>query len=95
MEGLPLVLIEAMCLGKPVIAPNVAGIPELVVEGATGLLFRAGDWDQLGQKMIKMATDPALRGVLERNVRLRALPEFHIDTAVQPLMALFDQPPTR
>jgi glycosyltransferase involved in cell wall biosynthesis len=42
-EGLPVVLMEAMALGKPVISTYVAGIPELVVPGLTGWLVPAGD----------------------------------------------------
>ena len=41
-EGIPLVLMEAMARGRVVLAPNITGIPELVVEGKTGFLYRAG-----------------------------------------------------
>ena len=41
-EGLPIVLMEAMILGRPVLSTYVAGIPELVVDGGTGWLFPAG-----------------------------------------------------
>jgi colanic acid/amylovoran biosynthesis glycosyltransferase len=41
-EGVPLVLMEAMALGKVVLAPNITGIPELVVDGKTGFLYKAG-----------------------------------------------------
>lgn len=46
-EGLPIVIMEAMALGKPVIATRVAGIPELVQPGITGWLVSAGDEDEL------------------------------------------------
>lgn len=42
-EGLPIVLMEAMALGRPVISTSVAGIPELVVDGITGWLVGPGD----------------------------------------------------
>jgi colanic acid/amylovoran biosynthesis glycosyltransferase len=41
-EGLPIVLMEAMVLGRPVLSTYVAGIPELVVDGKSGWLFPAG-----------------------------------------------------
>jgi len=44
-EGIPLVLMEAMARGKVVLAPNITGIPELVLEGKTGFLYRAGALD--------------------------------------------------
>lgn len=47
MEGLPVVLIEALALGKPVLASRVAGIPELVEHGQSGLLFTPSDSEDL------------------------------------------------
>jgi colanic acid/amylovoran biosynthesis glycosyltransferase len=41
-EGIPLVLMEAMARGKVVLAPKITGIPELVLDGRTGFLYRAG-----------------------------------------------------
>lgn len=48
-EGLPVVLMEAMALGRPVVATYVGGIPELVVDGVNGWLVPAGDADRLSQ----------------------------------------------
>ncbi len=50
-EGLPRVIMEAMALGKPVIASNVGGIPDLVKNGETGFLSEAGNPENLSQKM--------------------------------------------
>ncbi len=50
-EGLPRVLIEAMALGKPVIASKVGGIPEIVKEGENGFLFKKGDSNELSEKL--------------------------------------------
>lgn len=50
-EGLPRVIIEAQALGKPVIASNVGGIPDLVQDGKTGFLFEAGNTEQLAEKL--------------------------------------------
>ncbi len=50
-EGLPRVLMEAQALGKPVIGSNVGGIPELIEDGKNGFLFRAGDSDELAEKL--------------------------------------------
>jgi len=46
-EGLPVVLMEAMALGRPVLTTYVAGIPELVIDGETGWLFPAGSIDDM------------------------------------------------
>lgn len=89
MEGLPVVLMEAMALGKPVIASCVAGIPELVREGETGLLFRPSDWLNLGKQMRRLARDPQLQMQLGQAGRAAVAAEFAIDRAVQPLVPLF------
>jgi colanic acid/amylovoran biosynthesis glycosyltransferase len=46
-EGLPVVLMEAMILGRPVLSTYIAGIPELVIHGKTGWLFPAGSKDDM------------------------------------------------
>ena len=49
-EGIPLVLMEAIAAGVPVLAPNITGIPELVIHGETGFLYTAGSLhDFVGQ----------------------------------------------
>lgn len=89
MEGLPVVLMEAMACSKPVVAPMVAGIPELVSEEETGLLFRASDWMHLAEQMLRLTRDETLAARLGRNGQARVAAEFAIDTAVAPLLRLF------
>ena len=57
-EGLPVVLMEAMGLGRPVIATAIAGIPELVNDGESGWLVAAGDVDALADAMIDLSRTP-------------------------------------
>jgi glycosyltransferase involved in cell wall biosynthesis len=57
-EGLPMVIMEAMAAGRPVIATYIAGIPELVQEGATGWLVPAGDTNALAAAMAELADTP-------------------------------------
>ena len=89
MEGLPVVLMEAMALGVPVVATRVAGIPELVRDGDTGLLFDPADWDGLADAIARLADDPALRARLAAAGKRRIADEFAIERAVAPLPALF------
>jgi glycosyltransferase involved in cell wall biosynthesis len=88
MEGLPVVLVEAMALSKPVIAACVAGIPELIRDGETGLLFRPGDWDHLAEKMLLLAEDAQLRARVAGRARPSIEREYDIDAAVEPLVKL-------
>ncbi|MGB5078405.1 MAG: glycosyltransferase [Sphingorhabdus sp.] len=61
MEGLPVVLIEALALGKAAVATRVAGIPELIEDGHSGLLFTPSDWSDLDRQLRRILHDPELR----------------------------------
>jgi len=89
LEGLPVVLMEAMSFGLPVVAPNVAGIPELVGHEREGLLFRASDWADLSAQLRRVVTDAELRARLGAAGRTRVSGEFAIDRAVEPLWKRF------
>jgi glycosyltransferase involved in cell wall biosynthesis len=60
-EGLPVVLMEAMALGKPVLTTYVAGIPELVEHGRSGWLVPAGDVDALAAALVELLTTESSR----------------------------------
>lgn len=57
-EGLPVVIMEAFALGRPVIATYIAGIPELVRAGETGWLVPAGNVEELAAAMAQMLDAP-------------------------------------
>jgi glycosyltransferase involved in cell wall biosynthesis len=86
MEGLPVVLMEAMALGVPVIAPRVAGIPELIEHEKTGLLFDPGNWTSLADCLSRMLADRALRERLQTAGRQRIARDFEIGVAIAPLL---------
>lgn len=88
MEGLPVVLMEALALELPVVAPAITGIPELVVDGESGLLYPAGDWGALAARLATLSADPALRAQLAAAGRARVLREFDADAAAAPLARL-------
>ena len=62
-EGLPVVLMEAMSTGLPVVSTRIAGIPELVEDGTTGLLVAPGRQAELASAL-ELLLDPALRSRL-------------------------------
>jgi glycosyltransferase involved in cell wall biosynthesis len=74
-EGLPLSILEAMSAGLPVVASRVGGIPELVVDGETGLLVPPGDPASLAAAIERLLEDPGLRDRLGAAGRAR-LEEF-------------------
>ena len=60
-DQLPIVILEAMALGKPVVATNVCGIPEVVEDARTGLLVKPSDVDSLAEAILKLIESPELR----------------------------------
>ena len=58
-EGLGVVLIEALCMGLPVVGADVGGIPDIVVDGETGWLFPSGDDEQLATVLANVLDNPA------------------------------------
>jgi glycosyltransferase involved in cell wall biosynthesis len=72
-EGLPMSVIEAMLTGLPVVATNVRGPDEQVVEDETGLKVPAGDARQLGAALVRLVGDTGLRERMGHAGRRRAL----------------------
>ncbi|MGB7408938.1 MAG: glycosyltransferase family 4 protein [Pontixanthobacter sp.] len=89
MEGLPAVLIEALALGKPVVAPHIAGIPELVEDGQNGLMFTPSDWGDLERALHTMVTSSDDWHKWGKNGRSRVDEEFLITTAASRMANLF------
>ncbi|HEY2734273.1 MAG TPA: glycosyltransferase family 4 protein [Polyangiales bacterium] len=91
MEGLPVVLMEGMALGLPVIAPRVAGVPELIEDKVHGLLFTPAKWDELADHLHTLLSDPSLRDRFGRAGQVKVASEFEIDKAVEPLIARWSE----
>ena len=71
-ENLPFSVMEAMAAGKAVVAADIGGIPEMVDEGKTGLLYPVGDEEALGEAIGRLLADPALRAQMGRRGREKA-----------------------
>ena len=69
---LPITMLEAMACGKPVIASNVAGIPDVVEDGEMGFLFESENVEDLANKIIKLLKDEKLRNKMGELSRERA-----------------------
>jgi glycosyltransferase involved in cell wall biosynthesis len=83
LENSPITVFESFAYGKPVIGASIGGIPELVVEGETGLLFRPGDAAGLAEKVEQLAADRRRAGRMGRAGRARLehdhSPRLHCD----------------
>ena len=89
MEGLPIVLMEAMAVGVPVIASRVAGIPELVEDDVTGLLFTPSDWDELASRIDFLLGNEAVRDRLAERAKAKVAADFDTRKSAEQLATLF------
>ena len=78
-EGLPSSATEAMAVGVPVIATNIAAISELIEHGKTGLLVRPSDPGALADAVIKMVDDYEFRRRAAQLGRTKVIEEFDVD----------------
>ena len=88
-EGVPVVLMEGMAAGLPVIASQVAGVPELVEDGVAGYVIPAGHPDALTEKIDRLLSDPDLCARMGAAGRARVVEDFDAGTEAAWLARLF------
>ena len=90
-EGLPLAMVLAMGAGLAVVATRVAGIPEVVQDGVTGLLVPPGDSGELGAALSRVVNGDTTRVLLGQAARAFVRPRFGVDGYVNAITALYDR----
>jgi colanic acid/amylovoran biosynthesis glycosyltransferase len=90
-EGVPIVLMEAMALGLPVIATQVMGIPELVEDGVSGLLVAPGSPEELAAALRRLIDDERVGEALGRGARERVVADFDLHASARQLHAIFEE----
>ncbi len=90
-EGISNALIEYMALGKPVVASDGGGTPELVQDGVSGWLVPAGDVDQMVERITRLLDDAALRQRMGAQGRAKVLGEFLLEHTVVKYARLYEQ----
>jgi glycosyltransferase involved in cell wall biosynthesis len=88
-DGLPNVLMEAQSQGVPVLATRTSGIPELIDDGATGMLVEAGDSAGLAKGLETLIREPALRRRLGEAGYRRIQAQFDMEKGIDLLMDRF------
>jgi colanic acid/amylovoran biosynthesis glycosyltransferase len=88
-EGIPVVLMEALAMGMPVVSTFHSGIPELILDGKTGLLAPERDPGALAQKIMELIDNEALRRELRQNGRQYVQDEFDLEKLNRDLEGLF------
>lgn len=82
-EGLPLSVLEAMRAGLPVVASDVGGIKEAVLDGETGFVVKRGDENELRERLKQLISDPALRLRMGLAGRARYEARFRLETMLE------------
>lgn len=90
-EGFGIVLVEAMAMKKPLIATNVGGIPEIVIDGKTGILVPPESPEALSASIIKLHNNPDMRIEMGRAGYYRAKELFDIETTVHEFEKLYTE----
>jgi glycosyltransferase involved in cell wall biosynthesis len=82
-------VVEALLMGKGVVASNVGGLPDTIRHGHTGLLVPPGDPAALAAAITDLVTDPARRHHMAQTGRAECLHRFDIDTTVEQVEAVY------
>jgi len=90
-EGFPSVLLEAMLRGKPVVCSRIGGLPEIVADGVTGLLFEPGNADDLAEKIQYLWSRPDLCREMGQAGREKALRKYSPEEYYERLMAVYEK----
>ncbi|MBD1399350.1 glycosyltransferase family 4 protein [Pelovirga terrestris] len=90
-EGMPNVALEAMLFGKPVVATRVGGVPEVVVDGETGILVDSQNAEQLSAAVIRLFKHPEMLRDFGVSGRERVLSEFNPEERVKKIAALYEE----
>ena len=90
-ESLPLVAVEALGVGTPVLASRLAGIPEAVVDGETGYTFEPGDAAKLADLLHELVRDKQLRAKLAAQAKSAFERKFAVERMVTETLAVYDE----
>lgn len=90
-DGIPNVVLEAMAMALPVVSTTVSGVPEAVIDQATGLLVEPGDPNALAAALATLIGDPRLRHIQGAAGRARVEECFDIEVNISALAAEFSR----
>ena len=90
-EGIPMVLLEALALGRPVVATRVGGIPEVITDGETGLLAEPADALSLAKCILQLIVDQSKGARLGKAGRTRVEEEFNARIMAEKTLGLYEK----
>ena len=90
-DALPTVLIEALAAGRPIVASNVGGVPEIIENGVNGLLVSPGDPSKLAEACQKLLRDNELCRQIVKAGSATVRQRFNIDSQIQHLSRMYEE----
>ena len=90
-EGLPMVILEAMALGMPVVATKVGGIPEVIEDGKDGILVEPENPDELAEAILRLLEDDGLRSLISLNAYKKIKRKYSIERYTKDLLNLYKE----
>ncbi|MFW9950616.1 MAG: glycosyltransferase [Candidatus Thorarchaeota archaeon] len=90
-EGLPLSIVEASHSSLPIVATNVGGLSEVVIDGLTGFLVESGNSNALADKLILLLEDEALRKMMGPKGKQIVSEKFSIETMIESYQNLYEK----
>lgn len=91
-EGFPLVILEAMSAGIPVISTkNTGAIPDIVIDGETGFLIEESDVKGIANAILKLASDDSLRKSMSEKSRKRFVENYQLEKNISGMIEIFNE----
>lgn len=91
VDGLPNVVLEGMAAGKPIVASNIAGFPDVIDDGVSGLLVPEKDSAALADAIVKLMRDPSLRERLGVRGRAQVRENLNWETVAKKFVAVYER----
>ncbi len=91
IDGMPLAVLEAQALGKPVVASRVGSVPEMIADGETGVLCEPGDIDAFASAALRLLQDSEQRRRMGEAGRQRIHREFREEIMIEQYFQLFEK----
>ncbi len=91
VEGLPVAILEAMAVGRPVVATAVGGVPSVIETGNTGYLVESNDAEALANRIVELAADPMSRSKLGERGRAVVESRFALSDMVRSYEEIYQE----
>jgi L-malate glycosyltransferase len=88
-EGIPMVVLEAMALGVPIVARDAGGIKEVLDQGNTGILVRSADVEKLAEPCLTLLRNPAMRSRIAKNAQAAVVEKYSADANAVQILRLY------